>query len=154
MVRRLASASVLGLLLAGCGLPLPVVRHDESRAAAEAVQVLGLVYMAHDYSRADARLHPGLRDGGEPLDLGRLAMDIEARRGSMQEVERESFLLVPGERMMTVFFRAVHERGPAYHRVTMLGDAEGYRASQLAVQTEPYPPERLRQPFPPAPPLR
>jgi hypothetical protein len=153
-LRRLVSSSALVLLLAACGLPLAVVRHDETRAAAEAVQVLGLVYVAHDYGRAHARLHPGVRDGGELPDLGRLVANLEARRGSLQEVERDSFLPAPGERTMVVFFRAVHERGPTYHRVTLLGDAEGYRVSELAVQLEPYAPEPRRQPYPPAPPLR
>jgi hypothetical protein len=145
-MRPTLSAAGLALLLAACQLqpPAVVIRHDENRAAAEAAEVLGLVYIARDYERASARLHTDARVAG-PAMLDRLVTGIEARQGTVQELERDSFLPAPGERTMTVFFRALHERGPAYHRVTVLGDASGYRVAELSVQAEPYPAEPLRQ---------
>jgi hypothetical protein len=146
-MRSTLAAVGLALVLAGCQLQPPaVIRHDENRAAAEAAEVLGLVYIVRDYERAAARLHPDARAAG-PAKLDGLVTGIESRRGSVQELWRDSFLPSPGERTMTVFFRALHERGPAYHRVTVLGDAGGYQVAELSVQGEPYPAEPSRQAF-------
>jgi hypothetical protein len=146
-MQRLLAAAGIALLLAGCQVKPPdMVRHDENRAAAEAAEVLGLVYIVRDYERAAARLHPDARVTG-PAKFDGLVTGIEARRGGVQELERDSFLPSPGERTMTVFFRATHERGSAYHRVTVLGDAGGYQVAELSVQGDPYPAEPARQAF-------
>jgi hypothetical protein len=132
-------------LLAGCRVTATVIRHDEQRAASEAAQILSLVYIARDYDRASERMHPERRVARD--ELARLVARVEAEHGAVQGIARDSFLPMPGQNAMSLFFTADNEKGSTYHRVTVLGDADGYRVTGVDVQGEPYPLEQLRQAF-------
>ena len=124
-----------------------VIHHDEDRAGAEAAEVLRLIYLKADYESAHDRLAKELREKLSPSQLRDLVGQAEAGQGAVLELKLGSFLPMPGQRAMAVFFDATNERGRTYHRVVMIGDAGGYKVAGLWVRGEPYPTDKLQQPF-------
>jgi len=140
-----AASVVLALVLVATA-GVAAVRHKESLAATEATEVLDLVYVKHDFAKAHARLHPELRTLS-PDDLSKLASVVEFRLGPTKKFEIDSFVAAPEEKQLTVFVNGVNEKGTAYHRVMLIGDAAGYKVARLSVQSAPYPADKERQSF-------
>jgi hypothetical protein len=141
---RLACAVLALVLVATAGVA--AVRHKEDLAAAEATAVLDLVYVKHDYARAHGRLHPDLRAQLSKEELSKLAAIAESRLGATRKFELDSFLPAV-EKQITIFVNGVNEKGTAYHRVQLIGDAAGYKVGRLSVQGAPFPPDKGRQAF-------
>lgn len=140
--------SIVGLLLpvfAAC--QVNAIHHDEDRAAAEAAEVLKLIYLKADYEKAHARLEKELREKLSAGQLRDLVGQVEAGQGPVQELRLDSFLPMQGQRAMTVFFDGTNERGRTYHQVVLIGDAGSYKVGGIWVRGDPYPAEKLRQPF-------
>lgn len=133
------------LVLAAC--QVNVIHHDEDRAGAEAADVLKLIYLKADYESAHVRLAKELREKLSTSQLRDLVGQVEAGQGAVQELRLGSFLPMPGQRAMTVFFDGTNERGRTYHRIVVIGDARGYKVAGIWVRGEPYPAEKLRQTF-------
>jgi hypothetical protein len=144
-MKRLACAVLALALVATAGLA--AVRHKENLAAAEATAVLDLVYVKHDFAKAHGRLHPDLRTQLSKEELSKLSAIAESRLGPTKKLELDSFLPALEEKQLTVFINGVNEKGTAYHRVQLIGDAAGYKVRNLFVQGAPYPPDKGRQAF-------
>jgi hypothetical protein len=122
------------LVLALCLLTacqVPVILHDEDMAASEAGAVLELLYIRGDHQATHCRLHP----------------DVQPGPGPVMQLRLDSYQPMPGQRAMIVFFEGANERGQTFHRITVLGDAGGYRVGGLFVQMAPYPLDKLRHRF-------
>jgi hypothetical protein len=141
---RLA-VGLVSVLLVAC--QANVIHHDEDRAAAEAATVLRLIYFMADYEGARARFEKELQEKLSAEELRGLVGKMEASSGAVQELRLESFLPMPGQRAMTVFFGGTNEHGRTYHRIVMVGDAASYKVGGIWVSWEPYPVEKLRQSF-------
>jgi hypothetical protein len=143
-MKRVASVVLTLVLVATAGA---AVKHKSELAATEATAVLDLVYVKHDFAKAHARLHPELRATLSQDDLAKLSSVAEFRLGPTKKFDLDSFAAAPEEKQLTVFINGVNEKGTAYHRVTLIGDATGYKVGRLAVQGAPYPADKARQAF-------
>jgi hypothetical protein len=124
-----------------------VILHDEDRAASDAGAVLELLYIRGDHQATHRRLHPDVQPQVTLGQLVQLASHVTAGPGPVMQLRLDSYQPMPGQRAMIIFFEGVNERGQTFHRITVLGDAGGYRVGGLFVQMAPYPLDKLRHRF-------
>lgn len=134
---------LVAVLLSACRAN--IIAHNPEAAVAEANVVLALLYLSGDYNGAYSRLSPEFRQRYSVNSLKELRAQMNARFGKLIELRGSSFLPMPGQRSMALFYTGAHTNRISYHRVLLVGDLRGYKISGLWLMNQPYPKSELGQ---------
>ena len=132
---------VLLLVLAGglvaCGGGQST-KQDPNKAAATAGVTLRQLYFDSSYDLAYASLDSSFRSITTLEALKSIITKEADLLGPISEIRAEAYLPAKGSKSLVLFFQGTHEKGPAYYRLDMAGDANGYRVASLQVGGGPF----------------
>jgi len=129
---------IVALALLGC-VKFQVIKHDPERAARDAGAVMETLFFDGDYVTAYGMFDAGLQEIVTTEQIGALADQVAASWGPMVDMRVTSYKPVNGQKAMTLFFEATHERGQSYYEVVVSCDSGGYKVYTLNVSATPFP---------------
>jgi hypothetical protein len=134
---------VLAVALAACSIR--VIDHDQSVAAARAVEFAELAFVQGAAERSHALLADDAKKMTSVAALGDLLRRIHPKARPLS-VRATEFEPVPGQKLMNIFLRGENGDELFFYRVTMSGTANtGYRVAGIYRGSGPYPESKLRR---------